>query len=133
MNPWVSPLLYALGVLAVIWAVLAYLSQRRFLSKALRASGVVVGLNEERVKGSTVYFPVVRYTTAAGASLTTTSKDSKSSSRYPVGRTISVLYDPDHPGKAEIDVFSSRWSMVGIAVLLALICFFVATQTSSAR
>jgi len=129
MHTWVAPFCYAVGALAVVWAVLAYRSQRRFLSRALRASGLVVGLNESQGKGGTVYFPVVRYTTAAGATLTTTSKDSKSKRRYPIGRAIPVLYDPDQPDKAEIDEFSSRWSMVAAALIIALIAFFIGTET----
>jgi hypothetical protein len=128
MHTWVAPLFYALGVLAVVWAVLAYRSERRFLRKARRVEGVVVGLNQRAASMSTIYFPVVRYTTAAGATLTTSSRDSKSKRSYPIGRAVPVLYDPDQPDRAEIDEFSAHWGIVTMAVIIALILFFIATQ-----
>jgi len=66
----VVPVSIAIGVLAVVWAVLAFRSQRRFLITALRATGVVQSLIAERMERSTVYFPVIRFTTAAGVTVT---------------------------------------------------------------
>src|SRR6267378_7367021 len=70
----IAPLFLTLGVLAVAWAVLAFRSQRRFLSNAMRATGVVQSLTAERLQRTTLYFPVITFTTAAGVSITAQSK-----------------------------------------------------------
>jgi len=116
--------LWFFGVISVWWAVLAFRSQRRFLSKALRATGIVQSLKAERMKTSTVYFPVVRFTTASGATVTATSRSSKSSG-YPIGQPIKVIYDPGDPENLEIDAFWSRWLFVIVAVFAALLCFAI--------
>jgi hypothetical protein len=124
MHALIAPVCLTLGVLAVVWAVFAYRSERRFLRTALRASGVVQSLTAERMERSTVYFPVIRFTTAAGETVTATSKSSKNSG-YPIGQTISVLYDPRDPKNLEIDAPWSRWFFVAIATFFALVLFGV--------
>lgn len=113
---------FVLGVLAVVWAVLAYRSERRFLSKALRATAVVQSLRAERMERSTVYFPIISFTTAAGVSVTTESKTSRSSG-YPIGQTLAVLYDPEDPNNVQIDASWSRWLVVVVAIFFALVFF----------
>lgn len=116
--------LWIFGAVSVWWGVLAFRAQRRFLGKALRATGVVQSLKKERMKSSTVYFPVIRFTTASGATVTATSQSSKSSG-YPIGQPIKVLYDPDEPENLEIDAFWSRWLVVIAATFVALLCFAI--------
>jgi hypothetical protein len=128
IPPALGPVFLILGVLAVVWAVLAFRSERRFLSKALRATGVVESLRAERMERSTVYFPVIRFTTAAGATVTAESKTSKSSG-YPIGQTISILYDPSDPKNLEIDALWSRWFMVVVAIFFALVLFGMGAAT----
>src|SRR2546427_13190320 len=82
----IAPVFLALGVLAVAWAVLAFRSQRRFLSKAMRATGVVESLTPERLEKTTFYFPVITFTTADGVPVNTQSKPSITSSD-PLGKT----------------------------------------------
>ncbi len=122
------PVSIAIGVLAVVWAVLAFRSQRRFLITALRATGVVQSLIAERMERSTVYFPVIRFTTAAGVTVTAKSKTSRSSG-YPIGKTLPVLYDPNQPDNLEIDAFWSRWLMVIGASFLALVALGIGVGT----
>ena len=92
----IAPVFLTLGVLAVALAVLAFRSQRRFLSKAMRATGVVKSLTAERLEKTTFYFPVITFTTAAGVPVTAQSKTSISSS-YPIGKTISFSTIPATP------------------------------------
>lgn len=125
MHGLIALVCFVLGVLAVVWAVLAYRSERRFLSKALQATGVVQSLTAERMERSTVYFPVIRFTTAAGATITATSKSSKGEG-YPIGQSISVLYDPNDPNNLEIDAGWSRWFFVAIATFFALVLLGIA-------
>ena len=123
----IAPVFLTLGVLAVAWAVLAFRSQRRFLSKAMRATGVVKSLTAERLEKTTFYFPVITFTTAAGVPVTAQSKTSISSS-YPLGKTISVLYDPNDPSNLEIDAWS-RWVVVAAAIFLAIVFIGIGTAT----
>jgi hypothetical protein len=64
--------------------------------------------------------PIIRFTTAAGVTVTAESKTSKSSG-YPIGQTISILYDPDNPNSLEIDALRSRWLVVAAAALFAVV------------
>ena len=123
--PVVSAICFPLGVLAVVWAVLAYRSERRFLGKALTAMGTVQGLRPERIDRTTVYFPLITFTTAAGAAVTAESKSSHSGA-YRIGQKISVLYDPANPNDLEINAAWSRWFFVAVAVFFALVLFGVA-------
>lgn len=107
------------GVLAVAWAVLAYRAQRRFLRRALQVMGVVQSLRAERLQRTTIYFPVIEFTTASGVTVTAESKTSKS--RLFVGQKLPVLYDPDDPKNLEIDSFWSRWVLVWIAAFFAFL------------
>ena len=129
----IAPVCLTLGVLAVVWAVLAFRSQRRFLGKAaLRAKGVVQSLTAEHLERTTFYFPVIRFTTAAGVTVTATSKTSKSRG-YPIGKTITVLYDPNDPKNLEIDTFWSRWVVVTAAIFFAVVLFSVGTGALLSR
>jgi hypothetical protein len=128
MHALIAPVCLTLGVLAVVWAVLAYRSERRFLRTALRASGVIESLKAERMERSTVYFPIIRFTTAAGVAVTATSKTGKSSG-YPIGQQIAVLYDPGDPNNLQIDARWSRWLIVAGAIFVALILFGIAAST----
>ncbi len=128
----IAPVCLTLGVLAVVWALLAIRSQRRFLGKALRAKGVVQSLTAEHLERTTFYFPVIRFTTAAGVTVTATSKTSKSRG-YPIGKTISVLYDPNDPKNLEIDTFWSRWVVVIAAIFFAVVLFSVGTGALLSR
>jgi len=128
----VVPVCLTIGVLAVIWAVLAFRSERRFLSRAMRATGVVQSLKAERMERSTVYFPVIRFTTAAGVTVTAKSKTSRSSG-YPIGKALPVLYDPNHPENLEIDAFWSRWLIVIGATFLAVIALGIGIGTLLSR
>ena len=132
--PLVSAICLTLGALAVVWAVLAYRSERRFLSKALPATGTIQSLRPERIDRSIVYFPVITFTTAAGVSVTAESKSSRSGG-YTVGQKISVLYDPNNPNSLEINAAWSRWFFFAVAVFFAVVLFgigFVALITNHA-
>lgn len=132
--PLASAICLPLGALAVVWAVLAYRSERRFLSKALPANGTVQSLRPERIDRSTVYFPVITFTTAAGVAVTAESKSSRSGA-YKVGQKISILYDPNNPSNLEINASWSRWFFVAIAVFFAVVLFgigFAALLTNHA-
>lgn len=128
MSPSVlAPVCLVLGVLAVVWAVLAYRSQRRFLAKSLKATAVIQGMRAERMdppRGGTLYFPVFEFTTAAGVSVATESQTTQGGLQ--VGQRVQILYDPNNPQKVEIDSFWSHWAVVAIALSFAVILFLSA-------
>ncbi len=107
------------GALAVAWAVLAYRAQRRFLLRALQVIGVVQSLRAEKLQTTTIYFPVIQFTTVSGMTVTAESKTSKSG--LFIGQKIPVLYDPNDPKNLEINSFWSRWVLVWIAAFLAVL------------
>jgi hypothetical protein len=115
----VAPVCLIGGVLAVAWALLAYRAQRRFLRGAQQAIGVVQSLRAETLQRSTIYFPVIQFTTTSGVVVTTESKTSRSG--LFVGQKIQVLYDPNDPKNLEINSFWSRWGLVWIAAFTALL------------
>ena len=73
---------------------------------------------------TTMYFPVITFTTAAGATVTAESKTSKSRG-LPIGTSIPILYDPAHPDNMETDSFWSRWVVVAVAASFAVILLFI--------
>ena len=107
------------GSLAVAWAVLAYRAQRRFLRRALQVIGVVQSLRAERLQRTTIYFPVIQFTTASDVTVTAESKTSKSG--LVIGQKIAVLYDPNDPKNLELNSFWSRWVLVWIAAFFAVL------------
>lgn len=53
--------------------------------------------------------PVVRFTTARGAVITTTSPGSKTTAVYKVGEQVKLRYDPRQPNRVELPDFASQW------------------------
>ena len=68
-----------------------------------------------------MYYPVIRFTTINGATVSMKSKTGRGGNPYRVGQTISVLYDPAHPKNMKIDTLWSRWIMVVVPALFALV------------
>ena|ERR687887_2304642 len=114
-EAWIAPVFLPAGVLTALWMVLAYRSERRYLKNALRATGVIDSVFAE--PGSlgkakvTFYYPVVRFTTAAGVAVTARSKSGRNGG-FRVGDRINILYDEEDPSNVQIDAFWSRWLIV---------------------
>lgn len=117
----IGPVCVVLGVLALAGAGFAYRAQRHFLRTALRATGTVQSFRTERMDRSTMYFPVIQFTTATGATVTAESHTSRGG--ITLGQKLPVLYDPSDPQNVEINAFWSRWLMVMIALFFALVLF----------
>lgn len=120
-----APVCLGLGALAMVWAGLAYRSQRRFLSRSLQAIAVVQSLRAEKFQtGGTMYFPIIQFTTSAGVDVTTECRTTQSGVR--VGQRIAVLYEPNDPKNVEINAFWSHWAVVFIALSFAVILLITA-------
>jgi hypothetical protein len=127
-----APVFLTLTVVCIVWAVWAFRSERRFLSRAVRATGVVAGIAEEHsAKGGTTYYPVISFATGAGVPMTIQSKNSKRGCR--IGDSIPVRYDPDHPENMQIDALLSRWSIVVIATAFAAIFLVIGASSLGSR
>ena len=70
------------------------------------ASGMVVG-HSGNSQGR--FAPVVSFNAADGRRVQFTSSELGAQSRYPLGRQVTVLYDPAHPEHAEIDSLQTTW------------------------
>ncbi len=91
-------------------------SQYRFERAALEAPGKVVALetrNEDSVDGDTVYYPVVRFTTEAGQSVKFRSRNGSDPPLYQRGQAVNVLYLPDNPQEARIDMGLLNYGWAG--------------------
>ena len=120
--PTTTAICLPLSAVAVVWAVLAYRSARRFLSTAVATTGTIQSLHAERVGRTTVYFPIISFTTASGTAVTAESKSSRTGG-YRIGQVISILYDPSNPTNLEINAAWSRWFFVVVAIGFAVVLF----------
>ena len=107
LPPWIgAPLLLTIGVL-LVWAFVAALrAERRFLASAIRTTGVVESLHASGSPRSAPY-PVVRFTTTDGTTVSATSSSTRAG--YRIGQTVRINYDPNDPSTVEISSWSSHW------------------------
>jgi hypothetical protein len=78
------------------------------MAGAEHATGTVIDLSEDSTSDGTVYYPVVRFTTAEGRTVEFRSSTG-SSSPPDVGDRVEVLYDSDDPQDAKLSSFFDLW------------------------
>jgi hypothetical protein len=105
---WVALVCLALGVGMLLASVATFVHTKRFTAGAEHATGTVIDLSEDFTSDGTVYYPVVRFTTAAGRTVEFGSS-SGSSSPPDVGDRVEVLYDLDDPQDAKLSGFFDLW------------------------
>lgn len=119
----VAILFTAVGLVFVFPGVRTIRSSGRFLSRALRAPGVVTDLRYEIVAQGThsggLWFPVLRFSTADGRTVDTTAMYGRVPAPARRGDAVSVLYDPDDPTRAAIDGPIGGGGLIG-SIFLAL-------------
>lgn len=101
-----------LGLLSLYAAWRIAANARAFQRSAAHATGVVTALREDvsrskDEKPSHAYYPTITFQTPGGDRTTFTSDTAVDPLEYPVGESIQVLYDPEHPQKAQLDSFDS--------------------------
>jgi hypothetical protein len=104
------------GIGLLVASVVAVGHTRSFLADAVSAPGVVEGLvprtsTDRDNRTSTTYAPQVRFTTAAGESVTFVSGSSSSPPAYQVGDTVEVLYVAADPRRARVHDWFSLWGL----------------------
>ena len=112
----------AVGVLMLFIMSWVNTRERRFVAGAARASGTVVDLEYSRSSdGGGAYYPVIRFGTAAGETVTFRSRVGSSPPSHHVGETLEVLYDPAAPQGAHTAGFFALYLGSFITGLFALI------------
>lgn len=106
----------------------AYRGKREFIKTAVPAEGEVVETIRRQVstrKGSsTKYYYRVRYMVGQGQSIEAVLEQGTSSPEYQVGERVPILYEPNHPRLAAINVFHMLW--FNVALLGAFGGYFLA-------
>jgi hypothetical protein len=118
----------------------AYNATSGFMGKAERAPGVVVGQKEGRMQeGGIGYSAIVEYTASNEKQITFEDHSGRCSPPcHAVGDKVTVIYDPDNPAGASIDIGIGNWiwtlvfgSLTLIFLLLALGLIWRAYRTNS--
>jgi hypothetical protein len=121
MESQTRPLFYMLvgiGGLLVVIAVVVYFRMRRSASgSSLKATGVVVDLEEDESEGNTTYTPIVKFTAHDGTEVTFTDAISSDPPLFKVGEEVKVRYDSANFHNARI-TGTFRAHMVSIVLLL---------------
>src|SRR5438067_2000948 len=97
------------SLLGVAWAA----STRRFLRRAARAAGVVVGherrVSEDEEGASTLFYPVVEFDDKAGRRRRVTLGVGSNPAGFAEGARVTVLFDPEAPADARLCSFAHLW------------------------
>jgi len=113
------------GLAMLTGAFFLYRSSTTFLAEASRTTGTVVDLVASKSDDSTVYKPVVHFTTQNNEAVEFTSNSGSNPPGYTKGETVKVLYRAAAPQDARIDGFFSLWGgaliVGGMGTLFTLI------------
>jgi hypothetical protein len=110
-----------------------YLRSAELTEVGIVTQGRVVGHESSTDEDGTTYKPTFTFQTGAGISHTVTSMMGSNPRPYDVGDTVEVIYDPEHPSRAEINSFVRMWLFplifggIGILILIGL---FIGTGVS---
>jgi Protein of unknown function (DUF3592) len=115
-DAWVSKIGYLFAAVAfglLTAAALTYVSKSKFLDRAVRAEGTVVGVEVKTSRSSnssrstTSTYPVVEFQARNEQRVRFTPNTSMSNPE--IGQRVSVLYDPSKPGDATLSGFGNLW------------------------
>ena len=97
----------------------------KFLEVALGAEGKVLRMEKRKSSEGAIYYPVFSFIDREGKEHEIHSSYGSYPPRYEVGDSISVLYEPQNPRKAEIDSFLSLWlgPVIGFVLFVSLVLF----------
>jgi hypothetical protein len=112
----------------VVWNTTAW------LKRTVEAPGTVVEMLRTRDKENKgwLYEPVVRFETAVGKSVQVEAGFRSSPPAYSVGDTVTVVYLPDAPERAQIRSFLSLWMGPMIMALIGAVFFGVGASMLAA-
>lgn len=98
-----------------------------------RAPGVVVDLSVQKVRGTKLYHPVVRYLPAGEGLTEFKEKTGLWSSLFEIGDAVTVLYFPITPTEAKIASFWTLWFLPLIMVLMGIACIAAGRHSLSEK
>jgi len=119
-----------IGVVSLLCALYFFLDTANFVRIAKPIRGRVVRLATRQSTGfrwpASTYAPVVTFTTPEAQVVTFTATVSSNPSRYEVGDTVPVLYDPLNPVRARLGTLLDLWFWSLLLVVFGAI--FLATS-----
>ncbi len=121
-------ILFLVGL--VFFGAGAGLTYHQFIFKmdALQAAGEVISLSESCDDDGCYYYPVVRFSTHTGESVSYQSSFGSNPPEYEVGEAVAIFYKPENPEKAIIagegGILRIVFMGVGGVILLAGVIFF---------
>lgn len=129
-EPYQTALIFGLsGLACVIAGTWIVVNARRFRRRAVRVPGRIVELSSFSGGGSsTLYRPVVAFTTLDGTPVEAKSVFASFPPVGFVGEAVYVLYDPADPARARVDSLSGRGTLFG-ALFVAFGVVFTAMAT----
>jgi len=129
--PLVGCLLSCLAFLFVLVAVFVFIRQRNKFNQRTATMGTVTSL-ERKIStdiddntSSVMYYPSFEFITAAGEKIQIQSSFGSNPAGYSVGQQVKISYDPQNPGKAEIDSTTSRYLLTIVLAIFGLVLFCI--------
>lgn len=117
-----------IGLGLLIASVFVYLNTRKFIDASAKAQGTVIAHASGRSSdGDITYAPIVSFRTEDGRTVEFKSGTSSTNASPPVGQTVEVLYNRQRPEEAEINSFSSLWTLNIILAGLGAGFFIIGT------
>ena len=114
-------LLFAIGLAIAAGLLVVNRQEAQALAGWQRADGTVIELLKRRTIDGEVVTPLVAFTTGGGERISFTANVTAAPSEYFPTARVPVLYHPDHPQDARVDVRSRRWTRNALAAGGALI------------
>jgi len=71
------------------------------------------------------YCPLIEFTTKAGETVIFDTRMCSSKRPYEPGQSITVIYDPQDPQKAQVDSFLGKYIFPAIAVVMGVVFIFL--------
>jgi hypothetical protein len=107
----------AMGWVPILQAARRGLRNRDLVQSGWRTTGTVIDYRRSSGKNARIW-PVVRFSTPQGASVTFESLYHPPYTGYIPGQRVPVVYDPNDPRRAEIDDPERLWGGLGVSCLV---------------
>jgi hypothetical protein len=128
---WVPYLFIVIGLGLLVGGVYSGQKRANFLANAETTQGKVVSMESSTSDGSTVYYPIVRYTfPQSNQSVKFKHNVGSSHPSWRTGETVTVLFNPADKNDAMIEGGWMNWLGPGVLTGLGTIFFFVGLSVS---
>jgi hypothetical protein len=122
LLPWLWLAFLALGVGLLIVGAVVLVRTVRFVADAEHATGTVIDMSRERdSEGGVTFYPVVRFTTAAGERIEFVSTSGSNPPSETPGDRVEVLYNPDDPSAAKLSGLFHVWLLPIILLVMGAV------------